>query len=754
MSNLLPNAMQQFFGPNGVPLSGGSVYYYIPNTTTFKSTYQDQAQTILNTNPIILDANGECVAWGTGAYRQQVFDVNNNLIWDKVTQDPQAALLGNMTDAVFSSGTGFTPGVTTSLTLPTAPSSIGNMWVFFDGTFQNDQSIASLNGTVVTFTSPIPVGVSVVEVKIGTTVAIGTPGSGTVNDSSVAQGTALANRLNYFLTVKDPQFGALGDGATNDTAAFASTNNVSEDIYVPPGTYLINSNVTLNNNFIFQQGSVLNIATGVTVTFQNGIQSIPQKIFNCIGTGAVAFNKQFQTVGYPEWWGAVTNSSSADCAPAINACIVALPITQLQAAQYYTASQVTIATSNRSLLGTTINVNNLSAAHGSQIVLKTSTGDVLSIGTAANPGSINQFVTNITVKNVQVIRPSGPTPPTAPNNYAGPAGVRLQYTLYTSLEFVDSEESSIGFVMGGTVQTKLSNCSAFRSLAGTSSTNDIFFGFYQNGAINIGTAGGNASTYYTDCLSVVQGSPNLTTPIGLLLDQSPVDTFIHRFESSNVGTGIQVNGSNMPLTDQDVHIISCVLDAFSTNGIFLNGMGGYCAVNISDCYAAPSGAATSTSNAIAVNACLGTVSISGCQVYGAINPASGGIVIEGNTAGVVTSGNMWNGCIRPVAILSSSDVSMSDIINFPVAQPSGNAAIFVQGASRCVIDTVVKGTSGAIPHGIWLDTTTVTASEFRMSKVDAGCIIGGSANKLLYNGNQVTSTGTFGTNNLAQGIMV
>jgi hypothetical protein len=66
-------------------LAGGKVYYYIPSTTTFKNTYQNIALTILNTNPIILDSAGECIAYGNGTYRQVVYDVNNNLIWDQPT---------------------------------------------------------------------------------------------------------------------------------------------------------------------------------------------------------------------------------------------------------------------------------------------------------------------------------------------------------------------------------------------------------------------------------------------------------------------------------------------------------------------------------------------------------------------------------------------------------------------------------------------------------------------------------------------
>lgn len=87
MSSLLPNGKQHFDDNNGRPLVAGRVYYYIPNTSTSKNTWQDEAQTILNTNPIILDARGECTAWGSGRYRQVVRDQFGNLIWDKIVAD-------------------------------------------------------------------------------------------------------------------------------------------------------------------------------------------------------------------------------------------------------------------------------------------------------------------------------------------------------------------------------------------------------------------------------------------------------------------------------------------------------------------------------------------------------------------------------------------------------------------------------------------------------------------------------------------
>jgi hypothetical protein len=51
------------------------------------NTYQDQALTIENANPLTLDASGEAIIWGSPStsYRQIVKDALGNIIWDQVT---------------------------------------------------------------------------------------------------------------------------------------------------------------------------------------------------------------------------------------------------------------------------------------------------------------------------------------------------------------------------------------------------------------------------------------------------------------------------------------------------------------------------------------------------------------------------------------------------------------------------------------------------------------------------------------------
>lgn len=84
-ASIIINGKQQFIDLNGHPLVGGKVFFYVPNTSTLKNTWQDMEQATLNTNPVLLDARGQALIFGVGNYRQVVKDINDNVIWDVPT---------------------------------------------------------------------------------------------------------------------------------------------------------------------------------------------------------------------------------------------------------------------------------------------------------------------------------------------------------------------------------------------------------------------------------------------------------------------------------------------------------------------------------------------------------------------------------------------------------------------------------------------------------------------------------------------
>ncbi|MGZ3770056.1 MAG: hypothetical protein ACXVCP_00410 [Bdellovibrio sp.] len=94
MAELSPFIKHRFFDSNGNPLAGGKLYSYVAGTTTPKATFTDYSELSSNTNPIILDANGECNLWiGTGYYKFILKDANDVLQWtvDNVGQPGSSA---------------------------------------------------------------------------------------------------------------------------------------------------------------------------------------------------------------------------------------------------------------------------------------------------------------------------------------------------------------------------------------------------------------------------------------------------------------------------------------------------------------------------------------------------------------------------------------------------------------------------------------------------------------------------------------
>lgn len=93
MATILPTGETTFLDANGLPLAGGTVEFYIPGTTTPKDTWQNAAQSILNSNPVTLDSAGRAIIYGSGSYRQIVKDSLGNLVWDQDTSEPNSGTI-------------------------------------------------------------------------------------------------------------------------------------------------------------------------------------------------------------------------------------------------------------------------------------------------------------------------------------------------------------------------------------------------------------------------------------------------------------------------------------------------------------------------------------------------------------------------------------------------------------------------------------------------------------------------------------
>lgn len=92
MSALLgPVLIQRFFDANGIPLVGGKLWCYAAGSTVPAATWTDDTGTVNNSNPIILDANGQCSFWlGNGFFKFILMDANDVIQWtrDRVSVGP------------------------------------------------------------------------------------------------------------------------------------------------------------------------------------------------------------------------------------------------------------------------------------------------------------------------------------------------------------------------------------------------------------------------------------------------------------------------------------------------------------------------------------------------------------------------------------------------------------------------------------------------------------------------------------------
>lgn len=89
----LIDGFEQFFDAAGNPLVNGKLYFYESGSgTVLKNTYADSAETIPNTNPVILNGDGRCTnVFGTGSYRVVLTDTDSVQL---VQRDPIGGVSG------------------------------------------------------------------------------------------------------------------------------------------------------------------------------------------------------------------------------------------------------------------------------------------------------------------------------------------------------------------------------------------------------------------------------------------------------------------------------------------------------------------------------------------------------------------------------------------------------------------------------------------------------------------------------------
>jgi hypothetical protein len=247
----------QFFTNTGAVLTGGKLFTYLAGTTTPATTFTSSNGATPWPNPIVLDAAGRVSGsgeiWLTDGinYKFLLKDSNDVLIatYDNISginsnfvayTNQQQIVTATAGQTVFNLSISFQPG-TNSLS------------VFVDGVNQYgpgaQYAYTETDSDTVTFVSGLHVGA---EVKFTTSQL---QGGGAVDASQVsyipAGVGAVATNVQAKLrqTVSAQDFGAIGNGVTDDTTAIqAALSSGAGAVYFPSGTYKITNFLTVPNN--------------------------------------------------------------------------------------------------------------------------------------------------------------------------------------------------------------------------------------------------------------------------------------------------------------------------------------------------------------------------------------------------------------------------------------------------------------------------------------------------------------------------
>lgn len=306
----------QFFTNTGAVLTGGKIYTYLAGTTTPATTYTSSNGGVAWSNPIVLDAAGRVPGsgeiWLTDGliYKFVLKDSTDVLIatYDNISGinsnfvafvNQQEIITATAGQTVFNLSISYQPG-TNSLS------------VFVDGVNQYgpgaQYAYTETDADTVTFVSGLHVGA---EVKFTTTQqqSAGAVDAAQVSYTPAGTGAVTTNvqaKLRQYVSVKD--FGAVGDGATDDTAAIAAAETAclasGQSLYFPAGTYKCLTGLTKKSVNWHGDGKYKSVLSFYgSGTFINATGTSPARVICTIADmGFNGANANANAIGFTFGW--------------------------------------------------------------------------------------------------------------------------------------------------------------------------------------------------------------------------------------------------------------------------------------------------------------------------------------------------------------------------------------------------------------------------------------------------------------------
>ena len=155
--------------------------------------------------------------------------------------------------------------------------------------------------------------------------ALGAAPSAFTQTGTGAVATTVDAKLKESVSVKD--FGATGDGATDDTVKIQAAIDAFDNVLIPKGTYVLGADLTLDagKTLSFLDGGIISVSSTKTLTINGCIDAGLYKIFE--GSGTIRINPGETQEVVASWWGASPSATASVNTTAIQASIDALGTT-------------------------------------------------------------------------------------------------------------------------------------------------------------------------------------------------------------------------------------------------------------------------------------------------------------------------------------------------------------------------------------------------------------------------------------------
>ncbi len=440
--------------------------------------------------------------------------------------------------------------------------------------------------------------------------------------------------------------------------------------------------------------------------------------------------------GQPEWFGAVPNNGSANCLPALEACVALCPVTLLKSKDYWIPGTWFIDRAYRTIKSE-VNSDHYDTGNGARVICTNPAEDVIQIGPTSPPvGGVNSYTRNMKIEGIAALHSAGVNPPGAGQESNGVCGFRVQHVLFFEAVNLLSSENIIGFRCYGVIGSQFIRCAAFRSYdAIPTGEPDLFYGWYLQGSPSI-LAGGNASIYLDHCSATVGGGPALPGgSIGLYARGAFVDSFIRDFETVSLHIGVAIDGQDWhgasASTQVDFRLENPVLDTCTELGIQIVNTNDNCQIEVLNPYIGllPGGTA-----GIRINQTGGQIRIDGGRMIGS---GDAGALFISQTDGVTIDGSAVSNFGGLVCYVEySRNCRLLPSINN--RNNTATTAMYVRDTSNGYLAPIVKGKAGAFSQGIVLLSNDNHSITIDPTCVDTTCITGGASNKLRINGNSIS----------------